>query len=63
MARQTPTKTKKEQNGATVGFEQKLWQAADTLRNLANLRVPLLPTLISGELRMKNGKAYRKKHL
>jgi type I restriction enzyme M protein len=33
MARQTPTKTKKEQNGATVGFEQKLWQAADALRN------------------------------
>jgi type I restriction enzyme M protein len=33
MARQVKTKTKKEQNGATVGFEQKLWQAADALRN------------------------------
>lgn len=31
MARQT--KTKKASNGATVGFEQKLWQAADALRN------------------------------
>ena len=33
MARTSPTKTKKEQIGATVGFEQKLWQAADALRN------------------------------
>ncbi|MEX2491220.1 MAG: class I SAM-dependent DNA methyltransferase [Nitrospirales bacterium] len=35
MARstQTKSKTQKEQNGATVGFEQKLWQAADALRN------------------------------
>ena len=29
MARKSPTTTKKEQNGATVGFEQKLWQGAD----------------------------------
>ncbi len=27
MASKSPTKTKKEQNGATVGFKQKLWQA------------------------------------
>src|SRR2546426_1064812 len=27
------TKNKKEANGATLGFEQKLWQAADALRN------------------------------
>lgn len=35
MARQAKTKPKpkKETNGATVGFEQKLWQAADALRN------------------------------
>ncbi len=33
MARQAKSKTKKAQNGATVGFEQKLWQAADALRN------------------------------
>ncbi|MGP0595268.1 type I restriction-modification system subunit M [Nitrospira sp. T9] len=33
MARQAKTKNKKESNGATVGFEQKLWQAADALRN------------------------------
>jgi len=31
MARQT--KTKKASNSATIGFEQKLWQAADALRN------------------------------
>src|SRR2546425_12163830 len=27
------TKNKKEANGATLGFEQKMWQAADALRN------------------------------
>ena len=27
------TKSKKSSNGATLGFEQKLWQAADALRN------------------------------
>ena len=33
MARQAKTKTKREQNGATVGFEQKLWQADYVLAN------------------------------
>ncbi|WP_342349173.1 hypothetical protein [uncultured Nitrospira sp.] len=48
MARQPKTKTKKDQNEATVGFEQKLWKATDALCKT------LLPKHISGELRVKD---------
>ena len=32
-AKTTPEKGKNAGNGATLGFESKLWQAADKLRN------------------------------
>ncbi len=45
-----PTKARRAKgstvNGATLGFEAKLWKTADALRNT------LLPRLISGRLRL-----------
>ncbi len=32
MARQKKVKNKKNSNGANLGFEEKLWQAADKMR-------------------------------
>ena len=65
------TKTKSNgDTGANLGFEAKLWQMADGLRNnmdaaeykhvvlgltLATLRDALLPKLLSGELRVAVG--------
>ncbi|MBI1292605.1 hypothetical protein GC173_15415 [bacterium] len=68
MAKSDTTAT--NSSAATVGFEAKLWAAADALRNniwrkiaanesesrtLAQLRDTLLPKLISRELRVAEG--------
>jgi hypothetical protein len=45
MAQQRKTAS----NGATLGFEETLWAAADQLRGHSDT---LLPKLISGELRV-----------
>ena len=37
---------------ANIGFEAKVWLAADKLRTLATLRDTLLPKLLNGELRI-----------
>jgi hypothetical protein len=43
-------------SGATLGFEEKLWAAANKLRLLSALRDALLPRLMSGEVRVKDFK-------
>ncbi|HEX7540812.1 MAG TPA: hypothetical protein VF352_01660 [Anaerolineales bacterium] len=37
-------------NGATIGFEEKLWAAADKLRALSAMRDGLLLRLMSGQV-------------
>jgi hypothetical protein len=44
------TSTKNSNSSANLGFEAKLWLAADKLRTLATLRDTLLPKLLSREL-------------
>ena len=53
--RQRKPKDSKRNNGAILGFEEKLWQAADKLRgyNVTQLNVSSHTTTVSTELRSR----------
>jgi hypothetical protein len=59
MPKTTKRTSTYKSNGATLGFEEKLWPAADKLRALSALRDALLPRLMSGEVRVKDAEEIR----